>query len=336
MVYEPINTLVRFTSVPDSVHLAKDIRAFGSAAKCTTGVRFLDKALCGGVGVSDVLLIAAPPGAGKTELSVKIATHNAMSGKRVHFFALEAEPHEITQRLQYRELADLFFKSTVYRKEMVGRTLNFCDWMDGKYADILKDLESQVEEIIREKFKMLSVYYREKDFGIEELTRQVLAVKDQTDLVILDHIHYVDLPEGESENRAMSDLVKAIRDIALISQKPIIVVAHIRKRNSFVKTLLPELDDIHGTSNLGKVATKALVIAPCFDQETGRPNEFFTYMRVVKNRRDQSRCRYTALCVFDSVQNCYKNEFIPGRLKKGGSEWEEIAQSDYPYWLKEG
>jgi RecA/RadA recombinase len=334
MVYEPELKLMKFESVPDSIEGAKEARKKGGEAKCTTGVRPIDKALGGGVGAGDVCLLAAPPGAGKTELAVQIATHNAAQGKHVHLFALEAEPHEITQRLQYREVANLFFAPGGYRLGMLGKKLNYCDWVDGKLTESLGDIEEEAERIVRDKYKTLHVYYRVKEFDLDELTRQILAVKDQTDLIILDHIHVVDLPDGPSENKAMSDLVKAIRDIALISLKPIVVVAHVRKRDSRAKTLLPDLDDVHGTSNLGKIATKAIMIAPCFEM-TNKPGEYYTYMRVVKNRRDGSRCRYTAVCTFDTFQNRYKDEFILGRITRDGQEFEPLKDDEMPYWIKD-
>lgn len=333
-IYEPTSKLTQFTSVPDSLESARAARTKSSGLKCSTGIRFADKALGGGLYPSDLLLIAAEPGVGKSELSLGIAAHNAAEGKRVHMFSLESESNEVTHRLFYRELADLYYASTVFRPSMLGRKLNYSDWMDGRFEDSLKDLEVQVEEIIKEKYKTLNVFYRGRNFGIEDLTREVLSAKDQSDLIVLDHIHYMDISPNENENRAMTEMVKAIRDIALICEKPFVIVAHVRKRDSRLKGLLPDLEDIHGSSNLSKIATKALVLAPCFDP-THRQGEFFTYMRVAKNRRDGSRCRFTAVCTFDAFKNSYKNEFVMGRLTKGGQEFERLKDEDMPHWIKD-
>ena len=326
----------QFDSVADSLRDAQVAREAAKTNKCATGIRFLDKALGGGIVTGDVLLLAAPSGAGKTETALFMATHNASLGRRVHFFALEAERHELTQRLLYRELARLYFEPQTFvtKASLIGRPLNFCDWMDRKYGEKLKDLEERAEAVVREKYKTLNVYYRDREFGIEELRKQVLAVKDQTDLIVVDHVHYVDLPDGENENRAMTEMVKVIRDIALISQKPFVVVAHVRKRDSRNKTLLPDLEDIHGTSNLAKIATKAIMLAPCFNL-TNKSGEYFTYMRVVKNRRDGSRCRFTAVCTFDAHKNAYHDEFILGRLSSDGQNFEPLKDDEMPYWVKD-
>lgn len=322
-----------FEAVSESLFDAKVVRKTSGANKCTTGIRYLDKATGGGVATGDVLVLAAPPGAGKTEMALHMATHNAANGRRVHVFALEAERHELTQRLLYKEIAKLYIESTVYRQAMIGRKLNFADWMDGKFGDVIQDVEKEAEAVVKEKYRTLNVFYRDRDFGIDELTKQVLSIKDKTDLVVIDHAMYIDLPEGP-ENQAMTTLIKSIRDMALISQKPFIVVAHVRKRDSRNRPLLPELEDLHGTSNFGKIATKAVMIAPCYDP-TQQQGEFYTYMRVVKNRRDGSRCRFTAVVTFDVFKNQYKDEFILGRLSADGQKFEPLNPNEMPYWVKD-
>lgn len=326
----------QFDPVPDSLIEARLARKNAEENKCLTGIRFADKALGGGLGTSDVLALTGPSGGGKTEAALLMATFNAAMGRRVHFFALEAERYELSHRLTYRELADLYFEPKTFsaRAPSIGRPLSFCDWMAGVYGDKLRDLEEKAEAVVREKYRTLNIYYRDREFGAEELRKQVLAVKDRTDLIILDHFHYVDLPEGDNENRAMTDLVKTIRDVALISRKPFIVVAHIRKRDSRNKALVPDLEDIHGTSNLAKIATKALMLAPCFEQ-TRKPGEFYTYMRVAKNRRDGSRTRFTAVCTFDTHRNAYRDEFILGRLSQDGQKFEPLKDDEMPYWVKD-
>lgn len=324
----------QFENVAESIAQARAAREMAQTNRCETGIRFLDKALGGGIATGDVLLLAAPSGAGKTETALYIATHNAALGRRVHFFALEAERHELTQRLLYREIAELYFQSKVLRTELLGRRLNFADWMDGRYGTALVDLEEQAESVVREKYKTLNVYYRDREFGTEELRSQVLAVMEQTDLLVCDHVHQVDLPESENENRAMTELIKTIRDIALLSQKPFIVVAHVRKRDSRSRSLLPDLDDIHGTSNLAKIATKAVMLAPCYDS-TQKPGEYFTYMRVVKNRRDGGRSRYAAVCTFDASKNRYLDQFILGRISSDGQKFEPLQDTEMPHWVKD-
>jgi replicative DNA helicase len=73
-------------------------------ASCLTfGVQFLDEAV-GGIYSNDLVLYGAKTGIGKTQLATITAMANAANGKRVHFFALEAEQHEIERRIKYQIL----------------------------------------------------------------------------------------------------------------------------------------------------------------------------------------------------------------------------------------
>jgi replicative DNA helicase len=63
------------------------------------GVKFLDVAL-GGIMARDMVLLGAVTGAGKTTLASVIAETNVERGKRVHYFALEAEHGEIERRIK--------------------------------------------------------------------------------------------------------------------------------------------------------------------------------------------------------------------------------------------
>ena len=65
-----------------------------------TGYRDLDAALGGGLQRSDLVILAARPGNGKTSLALNIAAHAALQeGKRVAFFSLEMGAKQLGLRL---------------------------------------------------------------------------------------------------------------------------------------------------------------------------------------------------------------------------------------------
>lgn len=332
-IYQPKLDLIEFETITDSVEPAERAREEYGQKKCGTGINYLDKALGGGIGTSDILLITAPSGVGKSELALAIASHNVANGKRVHLLALESDRYENTQRLLYRELARLYFSESRIRVDMQGKQLNYSDWLDGKFSKALYDLEREATNILKEKYKNLKVFYRTKEFGVEELTQKILAAKDETDMFILDHLHYVDLDPNTNENVAMMTLVKTIRDIALLCGKPMVVVCHVRKNNTFQKQLLPDLSSIHGSSAISKICTHAVALAPCFEP-TGAAGKFYTYVGVLKNRRDGSKTRYVGKCIYNSFANEYMGMFKLGRLVKNDSEWKELEENETPYWAK--
>ena len=85
------------------------IDAHASAKKLSSkvvpfNIDYLDD-VARGIYPTDVVLISAATGAGKTHIASVMAERSARAGKRVGFFALEAHRLEIEQRILFREMA---------------------------------------------------------------------------------------------------------------------------------------------------------------------------------------------------------------------------------------
>jgi len=323
----------KVNSVSQDIQKAPERRVERIENALSFGVRYLDLAL-GGIWSTDCLLIGAKTGAGKTELAISIAAHNALRCKKVLMLALEAEQGEVGERLLYRRLIsrmkDPDDQEITYPIEGV---FNFMDWSLGKFKSI-ESVEAKISQEVGELYKNFDVYYRGLErFGLDELKKVLLENCKNYDLIIIDHIHYLDIL-SDNENRELTDCISTIRNICQVNRKPVIVVGHIRKGDSRSKQLVPDLEDFHGTSNLGKIATKSVMLGACHDQSYMQTNKWPTYLRVSKCRRDGSRVRYTAIVQFDTVQNAYESKFIPGRLEKDGTEFVQIAHNDVPYWAR--
>lgn len=292
------------------------------------GVAYLDKAL-GGIFPNDLILLGARTGIGKTALASHIAFTNVKAGKRVHYFALEAEPLEIERRLKFKTLGDL-----LYERQINGRDkFNYLDWYLGKCDWLVGSLENEADELLRRHFHTLYTLYRVRDFTVTDFEKRILAVQNDTDLVVLDHLHYVDTEESD-ENRGYKQIVKRIRDCALDIGKPVIVVAHVRKADRKQKALVPELDDFHGTSDVPKIATKAIMIAHAYDRPTGKTHLWNTYFTTPKCRTDGSRTRFSALITYNASKHEYVEEFVLGRLSVAGDEWHPVEPHETPHWAR--
>lgn len=298
------------------------------------GVAFLDRAL-EGIARTDLILVGAPTGAGKTELVTHIAASNAYARKRVLFFPLEAEYCEIQGRIRFK-LAAQRYNADRRAGKVKGDNLTYRKYYYSRLPDELKCYVTDVHDFMKEKFSTLHTRYRDHEFTVENLQRDLLALKDQTDLVIVDHLNYFDSDEP-NENRAVSEIVKRIRDLALLSGLPIILVAHVRKQDRKNKILVPEIEDFHGTSNIFKIATKAILLSP--DREPpDDPWRVNTYFRVAKFRVDNSVANYVARCVFNREFNKYESKFVLGKLSEDGRMFVPIEdKAKMPEWaLEEG
>jgi KaiC/GvpD/RAD55 family RecA-like ATPase len=324
----------KWKSVGEDVALEFDRRIEQTKNKISFGISYLDAGLSG-IMPNDLVLVGAKTGAGKSELVTGIAHSAIQQMKRVYQFSLEAEEGETTSRLKYRLLANKFYSDSRFSTTRQLRKLNYVDWYEGGFNDVLGELEKEITQEMQFVYENYFVRYKtEKDFTADQLVKEIEEVKHDADLIIVDHFHYLDF-DSENENMSMTKAAATIRQTSLTIGVPIILVAHVRKAERKGAALVPDIEDFHGTSNLAKICTKAIMIGPAYDQELSDPTLYGTYMKISKMRRDNSRSRFTALVVFDVKTNAYQPQFQIGRLVKEGQSFAMIKELDkQPHWAK--
>lgn len=298
------------------------------------GVSYLDEFL-GGIAMNDLILYGATTGIGKTALATITAVANAEKGKRVHFFALEAEENEIENRIRYQILANFFFQQGMF-KQYQGVRLNYMDWFYGKLDKDIAILEDELDLVMPDKLQGLHTIYTNEAFTIEEFQRYFLAIKGQTDLVIIDHLHFFDI-EDDNENRGMKKIVKSIRSLSLELGVPVIMISHMRKIDWRAKQIVPGLNDFHGSSDITKMATKVVTLAPAPVLDSTQPGVLPTYIRAAKCRVEGLRTRLTALIGFHNDNMKYARQYFLGRLNLSESEFKPITKVvEIPPWANGG
>jgi hypothetical protein len=289
---------------------------------------FLDDVLRG-ILPHDLILVGADTGAGKTDLVTGFARENARRGKHVYYFALEAEPKEIERRIKFSILAEFAERAG----SVMLQDLNYPDWYRGKCEHIVGKFNLEVDELIDRKLSTLHTYYRGSRFDFEDLRRLFLAIQDQADLVIVDHLQYLDLPEDSDENRAYKRTVQMIRDLVLGAGKPVILVAHLRKRDVRARRIVPDLEDFYGSSDIIKVCTRAIMLAPARSMPSERPFAANTFIHVPKDRLGGAT-GLVALHEFHRGMRSYGAKYRLGRASANGQEWEELEARDRPRWAR--
>lgn len=289
---------------------------------------FLDDILRGML-PHDLVLLGAPTGMGKTDLAIAIAASNAMTGRRVAYFALEAEPRELERRTKYRLMSGMLHAERNPR----ASDFNYADWIRGECEEFCGHINDDADNEIIEKLSTLHTYYRGEKFDQHTLREEVSKASIWADLIIIDHLHYIDTDSSESETRGLSEIVKTVRDLSLRIGRPVLLVAHLRKRDSREKQIVASLDDFHGSSNITKICTQAIAIerARCVEQTKWYLSP--TFMTVLKDRR-AGATGLIALTNFDLRSRSYRDAYTLGRSQKGGAEWEAIRPHDRPNWAK--
>ena len=282
-----------------------------------------------GITPHDLVLLGADSGVGKTDAVTEVAERTVTNdGKRnVYMFTLEAEPLEIERRIKYRRIA----RWLIERQHSLAREINYPDWYLGRFTSRLGVIEREADEYMAS-LTGLHTYYKGKDFTGDDIHRLCLAVQDTADLIIIDHLHYVDIADTDNENREYKKLVKVIRDTVLTTGRPILLVVHLRKGDGFREPLVPSLERIHGSSDIAKIATAAVMIsrAPFAGREWHLAPTFLS----VPKWRLGGASRQVALCNYDLRTRSYLDEYTLGRLENGGKDWTEIHDSNRPPWAR--
>lgn len=292
------------------------------------GNPYLDDCL-GGIFPFDLVVMTAKTGSGKTELATHIAYQNALAGKKVHFFALEADQGEIERRIKFKKMSQAYYYLRNFEKKNVP---NYQDWIL-RGQDFLDHFGPEIDQELNKELATLKTFYRDKDFTMENFESLLHQIGEDTDLIILDHLHYFDFDEM-NENQAMKKTVKQIRMIQQHYHKPIVLVCHIRKGSGKMKNLIPDEEDIHGSSDIAKIATRIIVTSPARDLEATKPTLLPTYFRVCKNRYDGARTWFVGVVAFDLTKNEYEPNYKVGRLNYENTEVEIIEPMAYPNWAR--
>lgn len=300
-----------------------------NVARLKFGVEFLDDALRG-IFPDDLILLGAPSGVGKTQLCCNIALANMINGKKVHYIALEASEFEIERRLKFPLVMERYFADD--HKPSIGKRVTYSDWLTGEHIDALWEYEQDAAKFFKDAYKDLFLFYKQDKFGLAELCKEVSLCADETDLILIDHVHYFDF-DDDNENRAIREIAKMVRTLAIEEQKPIILVAHLRKKDRQNADLCAGLEEFHGSSDLYKIATRVITMSPGLMTPTGC---YETYFRIPKNRLDGGVTRFIARELFNPKKGTYES----GAYKLGwaeskmGQPFSELTKDIRPDWAR--
>lgn len=313
---------------------------------CTYGVNVLDEPLLA-IAPNELVVIGADTGMGKSELVLHIARHNAKNGKKVALFYLEGGHLEAIQRMKWRDICEIYYQERNSYDEYID--MDYRKWMFNKLdKTALTKLSAQVYDKYKDLYKNnLYLYPLEADFKIDNLLRAlldfhtleykkdnpfILDSKYNLDLIIIDHLQYFSLDKDDNEITEITKILRAVKDITDNSNIPVILVSHLRKKGK--DRGLPDQEDFYGSSNIPKIATTAITIAPFYGEEKLEDNIFPSFIRVVKSRIGL-RSNYAMLCNFDLTTRSYMDNYKLYKLDTFGNViTPEVSKINLPRWAK--
>lgn len=311
-------------------------RAKDPSKRVSFGVKFLDDCLRM-IQPDDIILLGARSGAGKTQFCTNMALRNALQGRKIHMIALEESHNSIEARIRFQLLSQWYWANSPSDRPELPTRLNYLDWQANVYGDRLEAAERAIRPYMAD-LRNLHTAYKQDHFGKEEMKAAILEVAVETDLIIIDHVHYFDF-SGDNENKELKEIISTARQCALAIKKPIVLVGHLRKTNPKTAEVCPGMEEFHGSSDLYKIATKVVTLAPKGLVPRDRIKDKFdvqayTYCRAAKCRGDSYPTWHTGVLRYSITRNEYEEKYLVGKLKNQGTEFEELEPSEYPWWAE--
>ena len=190
-----------------------------------TGFFRLDKAT-NGWQASDLIVIAARPGMGKTSLAMNIVEHAALDGNVCAVFSLEMPEEQIRQRL-------ICSNANVSMSAALAGKLQDNDW---------RRLAAAQERLRKCSISIID-NARITPAEILSQCRRIKSKKGQLDLVMIDYIQLMSSGKKNDENRTLevASITRELKIIAKELQVPIIALSQLRRLKDGEKSSLSDL-----------------------------------------------------------------------------------------------
>ena len=313
----------------DAIEARKAIKEQNEGAM-SFGVKFLDDAFIS-LQKTDLITLSSYSGVGKSTLATNIALLNAAKGVRVFYIALEAGDREVNIRANYKLAAEKYFRDLNRPRNIkVKYPLYKRDKIDPIFLPYALAAEKETPII----YKTLTIIHKnQSSYTLKNFIDEFLILDMEAELIIVDHLNYFDSEnEKSSEYTLLSEAIKEMRNRVLLHKIPIIVVTHLNRPDRKIKRIVPDLDDLHGSSNIGKIATGSFFISR--DLEVSDSNDYPTYIRIAKNRDNGGSVGYAARMLFDESSNSYSDKYELFKLKDGDTRIEVVEKDKLPFWAE--
>ncbi len=205
-----------------------------------TGFSYLDRVLAGGFHRSDLILIGARPGMGKTSFALNVARNIAMKGKKVLFFSLEMSNEQLAQRIISTE-------ARIISSKLRTGDINDADWE--KIGLALQNLVNA------------ELYFDDTaNITVPEMKARVRRMKN-VDCVVID---YLQLMSGtkRTDNRVqeISEITRSLKLMAKDLNIPVVTCSQLSRNTAKTADHRPQLTDLRESGSIEQDADIVLML----------------------------------------------------------------------------
>ena len=239
----------------------------------STGLTDLDRAISG-LNKSDLILLAARPGMGKTYMALNILLEaGKKSGKNVAFFSLEMSREQLALRLISSECF-------VDNKKLVTGKLTEEDWEKvAVAADSLNRSRIFIDD--------------DSSVSVADISAKCRRM-DNLGLVIIDYLQLMQSAggrtySGENRQQVVSDISRALKIMAKELDVPVLCLSQLSRANESRSDKRPMLSDLRESGAIEQDADIVMFLyrEGYYDKDTPNPN--LAECIIAKNRHGETR-----------------------------------------------
>ena len=239
----------------------------------STGLTDLDRAISG-LNKSDLILLAARPGMGKTSMALNILLEaGKKSGKNVAFFSLEMSREQLALRLISSECF-------VDNKKLVTGKLTEEDWEKvAVAADSLNRSRIFIDD--------------DSSVSVADISAKCRRM-DNRGLVIIDYLQLMQSAggrtySGENRQQVVSDISRALKIMAKELDVPVLCLSQLSRANESRSDKRPMLSDLRESGAIEQDADIVMFLyrEGYYDKDTPNPN--LAECIIAKNRHGETR-----------------------------------------------
>ena len=239
----------------------------------STGLGALDLAISG-LNKSDLILLAARPGMGKTSMALNILLHaGKFSGKSVAFFSLEMSREQLVLRLISNE-------SFVDNKKLVTGKLNESDWEKvAAAADALNRTKILIDD--------------DSTVSVADINAKCRRVED-LGLVVIDYLQLMTSAggkerSGDNRQQIVSDISRALKIMAKELNVPVLCLSQLSRANESRTNKRPMLSDLRESGAIEQDADIVMFLYREDYYEKESENHNLAECIIAKNRHGETR-----------------------------------------------
>ena len=238
-----------------------------------TGFPDLDRKILG-LNKSELILVAARPGMGKTSIALNMALQAGMTlGKTVAIFSLEMSREQLTQRLLSRA-------ALVPLKHLLTGQLSEQEWR--AVSDAAQSLSAT--NILIDDNPMLTV---------ADMNAQCRRVKD-LDLVVIDYLQLMQSAgsghswSNESRTQAVSDISRMMKIMAKELNVPVVTASQLSRANEARQDKRPMLSDLRESGAIEQDADVVIGLYRDFYYNKETETQNAAEAIILKNRKGET------------------------------------------------